>query len=630
MFWKDDQRGFDFCLPPVPDTGWKLPEVLPNLSDAKAIALDTETYDPHLPERGPGWPRKDGHVVGVSVAVEGARWYFPVRHATGPTIPHARVFAWLRDLLSDPTRYVIGANLMYDLGWLRAEGVPCSCRLFDVQFAEALLSESDPVSLDSLGQKYLATGKQTPALYDWIAGAYRNTRNPRADIYRAPVELVGPYAEQDADLPLRLAPVLWDKMAAEGLLEVFDLENRLIPLLLDITERGVRVDLERAEAVGDRLLGELDACRPEGVELYSAESIAKEFDLQGVKYPRTETGKPSFTSDWLEASANPLAQQLAKARKLDKLRKDFALMPLERHHHGRVHCMYHPMRTDSNGTRSGRLSASDPNLQQIPSRDPVYGPLIRGIFVPEPGEQWHQYDYSQIEYRFLAHFATGEGAHELREAYQRDPHVDYHTKVQDLIREKTGLEIPRKPVKNVNFGGLYGMGEGKLARQLGLTREKAAELFNAYHSGAPYVRSTMRHYTNVALATGEIQTILGRKSRFDLWEPVGERGKATTHEKALALWGSNIQRAFAYRGLNRLLQGSAADVMKKAMVDAYESGIFKAISTPLLTVHDELDFSAVPCKKDFDVLVECMQNAIRLRVPLIVEGKSGPSWGEVD
>jgi DNA polymerase I-like protein with 3'-5' exonuclease and polymerase domains len=303
-----------------------------------------------------------------------------------------------------------------------------------------------------------------------------------------------------------------------------------------------------------------------------------------------------------------------------------------------VYGQFHLLRGDEGGTRSGRFSSSTPNLQNLPSRDDELAPLVRGLFIPDDGhKQWRKYDYSQIEYRFLIHFAVNglhdDSADEVRRIFNANPQTDYHDMTRDLVHRQTGQLLDRKPIKNINFGLIYGMGVDKLAGGLGLSVKEGKELFAAYHKGAPFAKATMDACSKEAMDFGTITTILGRKSRFDLWEPDSwghdRENLALPYEQAILRYGK-IRRAYTHKALNRRLQGSAADLMKVAMLQCWEEGIFDETGVPRLTVHDELDFSD-PGGKDeaFRAMRHVLETAIPLRIPVKADCDIGPNWGNV-
>ena len=652
LWWNDDQptaRGkgakAERKAIPVPETGWRPPSEFPNLAGASHLSLDVETYDPELLEHGPGWARGKGHIVGVSLgAPGGGKWYFPMRHEVDPeyNMDPDQVTAFLRHTLQD-NRVKVGANIIYDLGWLRQEGIHVGGSFIDVQFAEALLNESGEVNLEHLGQKYLEEGKESNLLYRWMADSYGG----KADGTASP-RLVGPYAESDADLPLRIIPRQYPRLHAEGLLPVFEMENKLIPLLLAMRFRGVRVDRSRADNIREELLmrerveqAKINQMLGFTFDLNSRSHMKRAFDHLGLKAGKSGTGGESYAKGVLDGIDHPFATSLANMRKLTKLRTTFIESAiLESAVDGRVYAQFHNLRGDGEGTRSGRFSSTDPNLQNIPSRDEELAPLIRGLFIPDEGfPSWYKGDYGQIEYRFLVHFAQGQGADDIRQYFRAHPSLDYHELALDMVAPYAGWDIStkelrkhwRKPVKNINFGLAYGMGQAKLADDLGLSRKEGKQLFESYHRALPFVQSTMDWTSSFAEKHGYIQTVLGRRSRFDMWEPTkfDRNTVPLPYEKAKAKW-ADIRRAGLHKSLNRKLQGSAADLCKAGMVKCWEDGIFNVIGVPQLQVHDELDGSHDGTPQFDEALKEMarvMETAIPLSVPIEFEIDKGPDWG---
>jgi DNA polymerase-1 len=640
---------------PVPETGWRPPQSFPNLSAATVISLDTETYDPHLLDHGPGWGRGAGHIVGFSLAARDAvgnsgKWYFPVRHEFEPeyNMDAQQCFKWLKSVLETDNVPKVGANLLYDVGWLTTENIFVRGVLHDVQFAEALLHEDGVVALEYLGQKYLQEGKDSGMLYQWLAEAYGGnvSSDQRANIYRAPARLVGSYAESDADLPLRILDKQWPLLIEEGLTDVYRMECDSIYLLTRMRLTGVNINLRAAEELYGELASDivgltdkLHAQTGVHANVASGGDLAKVFDAAGIPYARTLKGAPSFTKEFLKSVEHPIADLVREIREHMKIRDTFVRSYiLESNVNGRVHCQFHPLRNDRGGTRSGRFASSTPNLQNIPVRSAL-GKRVRKMFIPDDGHVgWEKDDYSQIEYRFLAHFAVGTGADNVRDRYNADPKTDYHEMTQELVKSVAGMEIDRKPIKNINFGLLYGMGEPKLARQIGVEAKVAKQLFKAYHEGNPYVKATMDAAAEDAQRGGYITTILGRRSRFAMWEPINidyeNRAVALRYEPALRAYGSQIQRAYTHKAINRKLQGSAADMIKYGMWRCWREGVFDIIGVPKLQVHDELDFSVIdnsPAQNEaYAYMRHVLETALPLRVPALVDAGRGANWGAID
>jgi DNA polymerase-1 len=454
--------------------------------------------------------------------------------------------------------------------------------------------------------------------------------------------LVGPYAEADATLPLRIIDKQWPLLQKDDLGELFSLESRLIPLMVAMRRAGVTIDVPFAERLyeemGDQrttMVRELKDLVGFEINVASGDDLKRAFDTHGLAYPLTAKGSPSFVAAFLESVKHPIGKKVVEIRQRDKLRNTFIKSYLlDNHVNNKVYCSFNQMRGESFGTRSGRFSSSDPNLQNIPSRTEL-GKRIREAFThDEDHVAWRKYDYSQIEYRFLAHYAVGEGADEMRRKYSEDPNTDYHNETGALIKSLTGLDLKRAYIKNVNFGNVYGQGEQGLADLLGLPLQKARVLLKQYHAGLPFVKKTMQATQDEVTNLGFINTILGRRTYFDTWEPQA-RGRSNgiplTLDEALDTYGPNIRRANTNKALNRRLQGSAADLMKKAMLKNWEDGVFAVCGVPRLTVHDELDFSD-PGGVDaaFIEMKHNLETALPIRVPVVADYEIGPNWGAME
>ncbi len=625
-------------LPEIPDTGWKLPDY-PNLHE-KILSIDTETYDPYLLQQGPGWGRGKGHLVGFSIAtVDDHSWYFPLRHTVRPEInlPISHTLSWLRDVLRH-CKALVGANLLYDLGWLAEEHVAIGkdVKTLDVQYAQALLDERSKVNLDYLSNKYLGLHKVTHDLELWIRRAYGTKDDFRADIWRSPATLVGPYAEADAYLPLRLMTPLSEQLNILGLFDLFLMECKLIPLLLKMRQEGVAIDQKAVDKFNVQITNMIEQEQNQLNNTVGFEAnVNAPTDLKIIfkdsldKLPKTgKTGSPSFAANALSKLNTKLSEQVLHIRHLMKMKSTFTEgYVLDKVVNSRVHCQFHSLKNDRNGARGGRLASSDPNLQNIPSRDKVLAPLIRGFFVPDPGHVlWRKFDYSQIEYRFLIHF--GIAVDKVIEQYKNNPSTDYHDLTIALIEIETGIKLDRKPAKTVNFGLIYGMMQYKLGTSLGLSKAETNKLFNAYHAGMPFVRKTMNYYSDHVKEHNEIRTILNRRAEFNFYGNKKDRdAPILPKHEAILKYGYHAEVAGAYKALNRILQGSAADLMKKAMVDCWEAGLFDIIC-PRLTVHDELDFSD-PGGYDevFKEIKRKMETALQLKVPIKVVEERGSNWG---
>jgi DNA polymerase I-like protein with 3'-5' exonuclease and polymerase domains len=616
------------------DPDWNIPTEYPDLTRYNEISIDLETCDPNLTKLGPGWARKDGFIVGIAIAAEGGEkyWYFPIRHKNGNNLDPKITLRWLQKQLATPHMTKVMHNATYDAGWLLAEGVEIQGPIIDTMIAAPLIDENRfSYSLNNLGRDYIAMGKSEKLLR---AAARDWGIDPKADMWILPAKFVGPYAEQDAIMTLKLWERFKIEITKQDLNSIFQLETSLIPLMVKMRAKGVAVDLSKAEQVRGALRTKVRDLKAfikdkSGVDIepWASESVKQVFDALGIAYPRTEAGAPSFTKAFLNANEHEVARALVKLREFDKADSTFIDSILRHEHNGRIHTEFHQLRSDDGGTVTGRFSSSAPNLQQIPARDPEIKAMIRGLFVPEHGEKWGSFDYSSQEPRLLVHFAASLSDNRrhpvvdtIVEEYNRSD-VDLHQMVADIAG------ISRKEAKTVNLGIMYGMGAAKLAGQLDVSVGEAKGLLETHRSKVPFVKQLADIASKQAEKNGQIRTLLGRLCHFHLWEPRSfEMGKPPKpFEEAQKEYGglSGIRRAYTYKALNRLIQGSAADQTKKAMADCMSEGL-----VPLLTVHDELCFS-VPDQKMADRVQEIMEHGIELKVPSKVDAELGDNWGEV-
>lgn len=608
------------------ESEWICPEIFPDLSGETEIAIDLETYDPDLKTLGSGWPTKNGHIIGVAVACSLGAWYFPMRHLNGGNMDPKRVMRWVKDLCSDPRKDYIFHNAMYDVGWLRAEGVEIAGNVIDTMVAAPLLDEHRwSYALNALGKDYLQE-KKDEVLLKTAAGEWGV--DAKAEMYKLPPQYVGPYAEQDAALTLRLWSLFRGLLVKEDVSDIFQLEIRVLRHTINMRSRGVRVDMDRAERSKKELekqeqeiLKKIKSEYGVAVDIWAAQSVAKAFDAAGLEYPLTGgTSAPSFTKAFLTGHEHDLPRMVVKARELNKARTTFIETITKHQKNGRIHADIHQLRGDEGGTITGRFSYSNPNLQQIPSRDEIIGPMIRSLFLPEEGCQWGAFDYSSQEPRIVVHYAhisNLEGSDEFVRKYREDIKADFHQIAADIVG------VPRKQAKVINLGLFYGMGVTKLAAQLGMELGSAKELFKRYHEEVPFVRQLSENVAERAGKRGAIRTLLGRKCRYDKWEPASFGvHKPLPHKEAFAEYGPHIRRAFTYKALNALIQGSAADQTKKALVDLADEGIL-----PMIQIHDELALS-IPDEKTARKAKEIMENCVELSVPSLVDAELGPSWGD--
>ena len=606
-----------------PQTEWLPPESFPDLSRYDEIAIDLETKDPQLKTMGSGSVTGRGEIVGVAVAVEDWSGYYPIAHEGGGNMDKKRVMEWFRIILNYPSTKIFH-NAMYDVCFIRAAGLDIKGKIVDTMIAGSLVDENRfRYDLGSMGRDYLGKGKNESVLKEtadiWGVDA-------KSEMYKLPAMYVGEYAEEDAKLTLSLWQEMKKEIQHQDIQSIFDLETELFPCLVDMRFLGVRVDIQAANELKDKLSLEEKECllkvkKETGVDtqIWAARSIAQVFEKLRLPFDRTEkTNSPSFTKNFLQNHSHPVVKLIARAREISKAHTTFIDTIIKHEHKGRIHAEINQLRSDQGGTVTGRFSYANPNLQQIPARNKELGPMIRSLFIPEDGCKWGVFDYSQQEPRLVVHYAALQnlyGVGDVLDSY-KDSNVDFHQIVAEMA------DIPRSQAKTINLGLFYGMGKNKLQAELGINKEKSDMLFRQYHSRVPFVKQLMDSVMKRAQNRGQIRTLLGRLCRFHLWEP-NQFGihKALPHEAALQEHGPGIKRAYTYKALNRLIQGSAADMTKKAMINLHKEGI-----TPHIQVHDELDISV---NNNADKIKQIMEESVVLEVPNKVDYESGPNWGTI-
>ena len=615
----------------IPNSEWVTPSEFPDLSHEDEIAIDLETRDENMKTLGTGWARRDGEIVGIAEAAGSFKGYYPVNHQGGGNLPRSKVFKWIQEVLKTDAAKIMH-NAQYDLGWIRSMGWEVKGPIIDTMVTAALVDENRrSYSLNNLSIEMLGEMKSETELKEEAA---QRGLDAKAELWKMPAMAVGFYAEQDAVLTLKLWHHLKTFVKKEQLQTIWNTEMELLPILIQMREVGIRIDLDKAEILKKQfktlessLITEIKKLSGVAVDIWAARSVAKAFDAVGIKYDLTEKSKaPSFTTNWLTNNEHPLAKLIREAREVNKLHSTFIDSFLRFSHKGRIHAEINQLRSDTGGTVSGRLSYSNPNLQQIPARNKEYGKLIRGLFLPEEGCKWGSFDYSQQEPRLVVHYAATTdkklgglaGADVLIKAYREDD-ADFHQVVADMAN------IPRTQAKTINLGIFYGMGQAKLAKQLGITVEEAKAILAEYNSKVPFVKQLANRVQKQASETGAVKTIGGRKCRFNLYEPKSYGlFLALTEKEYIMEHGSlsSARRAMTYKALNRLIQGSAADQVKIAMVNCYKAG-----HIPMLQIHDELCFN-IESENDEKNIINVMENSVELEVPNKVDVSIGDNWGE--
>tara|TARA_R100000935_G_C2837381_1_gene168915 strand:- start:363 stop:2216 length:1854 start_codon:yes stop_codon:yes gene_type:complete len=605
---------------------WLHPTEFPSMKGKEVVAIDLETCDYDLKKMGPGWPRRAGMVIGIALSSGDFTAYYPIAHEGGGNMDRDVVLKYIKSICEDESIQKVFHNAQYDIGWLSTVDIEVKGYLHDTMIAASLLNENRfSYALTSIGFEYLGERKNETLLK---AKAEELGLDPKAEMYKLPAEFVGEYAEADALLTYKLHERFKAELKRDSVETVYDVECRLIRVIFNMTKRGVRIDMDRAMGLKDKLrnkekkyLKRIKDLAGYDVQINAPRSVAQAFDNVNLEYPITDLGAPSFTQTFLETHKHELPRMITKARVLNKLQGTF-IDGISRYvHNGRLHAHINQIRGDSGGTVTGRFSMYAPNLQQMPIRN-EFGSEIRKIFLPEVGEYWSSADYSQQEPRILTHFAIlnkNEGATEVKEAFEKG--LDFHKQTAEMAG------IDRKLAKTIGLGVMYGMGYKKMAIDLDISPMEAKTLLNSFRAKVPFMQGMLEAVMNRANEVGTIRTFLGRKCRFDFWEPsyfsAGVYNKPMLLKEANAEYGPSLKRAGTYKALNRLIQGTAADQTKKAMVQVYEElGV-----VPLIQVHDELNCS-VKSDKEAKEIKHIMETCIDLKVPSNVDYKVKDNWGE--
>lgn len=657
-----------------PESSWRPPRVcdLPSWEGVKRVGFDCETKDPHLKQLGPGCRRADSHMIGFSFAFEdGPSHYVPLRHEGGDNVEDPEQgLRYLRDQAKHFPGILVGAHLAYDLDWAATEDAHFAgvSWLRDVQLADPLIDElKRSYSLEAISQRHELPGKKTELL---VEAARHYNVDPKGGMWQLPARFVGPYAGEDARLPLlilRRQERLIDDQHLQG---VFDLESQVLPVLVKMRRRGVRFSSDRLheiekwsldqEAEALAKIKHLTGVSVAVGDVWKSGALAPALEAIGVKLKRNKDGSPSIDKELLTALSHPVANAILWARKTNKLRTTFAQSIRTHAIDDRIHCSYNQLRATSEfgnerGAAFGRLSSENPNMQQQPARD-EFAKMWRSIYLPEEGSEWGSLDYSQQEPRMLFHYAELVGLHgagKVAQEYRDNPKTDSHQMMADI----TGVE--RTPAKELFLGTCYGMGGAKLCGKLGLgtrlaahdgfppignghreyfaleDRDKAEEycklhkislgwahingrglwevageegqaIMDKFHERLPFVKALAKKCRKNAESKGFIRTLSGRRCRFPM--------KRDPKPGDMYDW--------IHKALNRLIQGGSADQTKKAMVEADAAGYFIQ-----LQVHDEITGSFAN-RDEANAMARIMENCYDLNIPFVVDVEMGPSWGE--
>lgn len=579
------------------------------------MVIDIETKDPNLRDMGPGVFRDDGYILGVGIYAPfmHLKRYYNLMHPDCTTALHDRNVAILRELFASPCVKVF-ANALYDLGWLKHwhYKFEINGRYEDIITREALLDAYAPsYSLDYISKKYGNKGKREDRIQS-ICNANGWKGVPQMHLWKMNAVDISEYMAGDLEEPAFIFEKQQPLLEQQNLININDVECRLLKCILDMSKEGFRVDNKRRQEVSDLLHSKYREALCNFQDKYgmlvnfnSGAELEELFHSLAMPVEYTAKGNPCFNNAALMASGD-VGHDIIHIKEMKTVMNNFVdgslvdfVCP-----DGRIHCNFYPAKKDDGGTVTGRFACRYPNLQQIPAKKEKFGDEIRSILIPNEDCWYGAPDFKQVEYRVLSHFATGPGADAIRAAYNNDPKTDYHKYVMNL----TGLD--RKHAKNLNFGCLYGMGLNTMSSKFGIPMEKCKQIADQYYSNMSFVKPTMRAVQDVAARRGYVRTILGRRARVS--QQMREQNRL-------------------YPMLNYLIQGTAADVMKMGMVKCYEAGLFNVCRCHV-TVHDELGLSVPKTKEGMQCYNEIRQTlatAVKLEVPLYTDPDLGNSWGDV-
>lgn len=625
----------------APPSTWTPPtDPLPRLSGVR-IALDTEERDDGLArDMGPGWHRSAGWLCGVSVAWrDGAdvrRMYVPVRHPETECRPQGEVIEWVEHLLRECE--VCFHNMGFDMGWLWASG----CRVWpqrahETQFMSVMLDENwRDYSLDECARRADVPGKNEQLLREAAAAL---GCDPKVDLWRMPARYVGPYAEDDAAATLLLAETLLPQMEADGLMRAYQTEIDLVPCLHAMRIRGLRVDLDQADRVRTEMrqrrqaaldeIGRMVGWRVSMLDMNSSAAVGRVLQKCDAPLQYTAKGTVSVTKEYLQKLDHPVGRLIRQARQYDGMAEKFVgtyLMEFE--HMGRVHPDIHQLRDTDGGTRSMRLSYSNPPMQQSPARDDELGPMFRRIMLPEDGELWGAADFASQEPRFTVHYAgvcRMRGAQEMVDYFVQDVDPTTESGRADLHSWNARLlKWKRKPAKDLYQAMAYGAQAAKIALMRGCSLDEAKEVVRTFNSTLPWISGLTEYCSEMAMTRGWVRLIDGARCHFDHWVPRGDRTSAPMRiDQAREMWpGRQLERAHGHKAMNRVAQGSSARQTKMAMVEAHRAGL------PLIIqMHDEIGISS-GSERDGLLLSEIMRDVVKLIVPVRVDLEWGRTWGD--
>lgn len=537
---------------------------------------------------------------------------------------------------------LIFANAQYDLGWLRTLGVECRGNIYDIQIADTLIDEEayDGYSLNALCRRWNEPVKDEALLIE--AGQNWSLEKVKAELWKLPAKLVGPYGEADPVRTLRI----WQKQKPElkrlGLWPAFELEARLTPILFEMFWKGIRVDTGYAEALNQRwLIQEKElykALHFNETDLWNNATIARLCDKNDIRYPRTAPtknfprGQPSITKGFMESSQHPLLIQLRKLRAIQRTRTTYLEQNLIQNViNGRIHPQYIQMASDDGGTRSMRLACRNPNAQQFPKRSALFdAKSLRKALVPEEGLLWAKQDYWSQEPTIQCHYALQKklpGAEEVKAQFAKG------VKLATYVEQATNGRLNYDQAKQVILARSYNQQPKGMSETTGMSLNECETIIAGFDNLVPYIKILSDDVSGIARDRGFIKLLAGHHRHFNYFEvPYDQRErndlgewiedyKPLPEKLARERWPNKIlRRAWVYKAFNGLCQGGGAGQTKKAMVDMASS-----IGIPAMQVHDEISKGVVD-EREAKTMNEIMCNAFTLLCPARVDMDLGKTW----
>jgi DNA polymerase I-like protein with 3'-5' exonuclease and polymerase domains len=548
-------------------------------------------------------------VIGIAVASSSFSAYLPIGHKHGDNMDREMIIEWMKNVVSINREYIFH-NAPYDLGWLRTLGIIPKGTIRDTAIIQSLINEEMPggYSLDNVSKHYLKHGKDEKLLR---AVASEWGIDPKAEMWKLPAKYVGPYAEIDAkntlEIYLKQLPLIYK----DELTKVFELESKVTPIIVDMNWRGIRVDVEKAIQLNEEWLKKEKELRASlgNVDIWSTQQLAKLLDKEGVSYPHTDKGNPSITKDFLNANQQPILKRIQHVRELNRLRNIFVYDNIVTGNiNGRVHPNFLQVAVEGGGTRTGRFSCRNPNIQQIPKRSSlVDAKRIRSLYIADDGMLWANLDYSSQEPRMQIHYGIKKG---YKSASEAKDVVEGGKKLYAYIEEACP-EVNYDQAKAIVLGRSYGMGKAKMAETIGVDEEECEQILESFDNNCPFIGDLARRASEQAGRAGFVRTILGRRRRFNYWVPAGYQSDNPRpiygKNAAQAVYGE-VERDGTNKAFNAVIQGSCADQTKLALVAAVEAGL-----TPVSTVHDEINF-VVSNEQEGEQAKQIMENTIELEI----------------